>query len=333
MGEHDASASGRPWTTGLEPANSRFRDRFDPKVSDWFQQDVPLSFDVALLGAPLSKTSISHSAAFRLPDAVRSAFTATTPYSLNHGLDLSETLSAVDLGNVRMHLTNLLACQVAIEEVVQSYWTAFDVPLLLLGGDHSVTGASVMGMAGAIGQQRMGILHFDAHHDVRNLEDGGRSNGTPFRTILEGDIVPGARIVQVGLRDFANAKTYHEYVLEQGVTVVTARDVRKQTLAIVVAEAVSYLQNVSDVIYVSFDMDVLDQSFVPGVPAPGPGGLNVWDVFECMEWLGQQPNVKMLDIVCADPTQDFRDLTTRVAANVALHWLTGLALRKEGRSI
>jgi formiminoglutamase len=75
-------------------------------------------------------------------------------------------------------------------------------------------------------------------------------------------------------------------------------------------------------------MDVLDQTFVPGVPAPSPGGMTVWDAIEALEWLGTQKNVQVLDIVCADPTQDFRDLTTRVASNLVLSFLTGLALRK-----
>ncbi len=312
----------------IERPGTRFRDHLDPKIADWIQPyEGNTSFDVAILGAPLSKTSISHSAASLLPDAIRSLFHSFTPYDVNHRLDLSEKLRVVDLGNVKMHLTDLPLCQQRIEDAVAAYWQDHSQPLALLGGDHSVTGAAVLGLTRAT-KRRYGIIHFDAHHDVRNLEDAGRSNGTPFRTILSSQAVSGENIVQIGLRDFVNAKAYHEYVLEQGVTVFTARQVFKEGMSSILQQAMAIAGKGTDAVYVSFDMDVLDQSFVPGVPAPSPGGLAVWDAIEALEWLGMQDNVVMLDIVCADPTKDVRDLTSRVAANLLLSFVTGIALRK-----
>jgi formiminoglutamase len=315
----------------------RFRDSQDPKVSEWVQpyagyasNAVP-AFDAAILGAPLSKTSISHSAAFQLPAAIRSAFATLSPYSVHHALDLRDCLRLVDLGDVEMHLTDLARCHANIEEAVASYWQSYAAPLLLLGGDHSITACAVLGLVRATGR-RIGILHFDAHHDVRNLKDGGRHNGTPFRTILESGMVPGEAIVQIGLRDFVNARAYHEYAKAYGVTVITARDVHRRGLTEVVADAWHRIRTVADTVYVSFDLDVLDQSIVPGVPAPSPGGLGFRESAEALEWLGRQDNVSMVDLVCADPAQDFRDLTTRVAAHLALSFLTGLALRRCGGS-
>ena len=321
----------------LEMPGGRFRDRLDPKVADWVQsvQDSKVGqarnqFDCALMGAPLSKTSISHSAASRLPDAIRQAFQALTPYSLEYRLALNEVMKVVDFGNIRMHTTDLSQNQQRIEDTVFTYWRSSSSPLMLLGGDHSITGASVLGYVRSTGK-RLGIIHFDAHHDVRNLEDGGRTNGTPFRTILSSGLVQGHRVVQIGLRDFVNAKVYHEYVLNHGVTVFTARDVVRKGVSNLLAEAMEFASKDTDAVYVSFDMDVLDQSFVPGVPAPSPGGMTVWDALDALTWLGRQPNVKMVDVVCADPVQDVRDLTTRVAANLILSFWTGMALREPGR--
>lgn len=328
------------WDTGqdsevarVEPPGGRFRDRLDNKVADWVEPFRPgQPFDIALLGAPLSKTSISHSAAFRLPDAVRAQFAAFTPYSVHHNLDLSERLRLVDIGNVHMHLTDLPACQQAIEEASASYWRRYDQPLVLLGGDHSVTGCSVLGLAAgrqAAGRQgKIGIVHFDAHHDVRNLEDGGRHNGTPFRTILESGAVDGRHIVQLGLKDFANSKPYFEYVQSHGVTVFSAREIHRRGLLPLVEQAFTIASQDTDGVYVSFDMDGLDQSFVPGVPAPSTGGLNVWDAIEAVEWLGRQPQVIAMDTVCVDPERDFRDLTVRVVTTLVLNFLTGIALRQ-----
>lgn len=312
----------------VEPPFSRFRDRLDPKVADWvFPYDSASRFDIALLGAPLSKTSISHSAAFRLPDAIRALFHSYSPYSVHHQMDLSERLRVADLGNVQMHLTDLALCQKWIEDAVYSYGETHAQPLVLLGGDHSITGAALLGLTRAT-KRTYGVIHFDAHHDVRNLEDGGRSNGTPFRTLLDSGAIAGRHVVQIGIRDYVNAKAYHAYVVQEGVTVVTARQVFRTGLTQVLEEAYAHVSKETDGVYVSFDMDVLDQSFVPGVPAPGPGGLTVWDALEALEWLGAKSNVQAVDFVCADPAQDVRDFTTRVATNLLLAFLAGKSLAK-----
>lgn len=316
----------------VERPGGRFRDHQDNKVADWIRPYQPGEpFDVALFGAPLSKTSISHSAAFRLPDSVRAQFQTFTPFSVHHGIDLSERLRFVDIGNARMHLTDLAACQQSIEDAATSYWRTHDKPLVVLGGDHSITGASVLGLVSgrrAAGRPgKIGIVHFDAHHDVRNLEDGGRHNGTPFRTILESGAADGANIVQLGLKDFANSKPYFEYVRDKGVTVYSARDVHQKGLVPLVEQAFGVASRGTDGVYVSFDIDGLDQSFVPGVPAPSTGGLNVWDAIEAVEWLGRQPDVLAMDAVCVDPERDFRDLTVRVVTTLVLSFLTGVALR------
>lgn len=312
----------------MEPAFSRFHDRLDPKVADWvIPYDGASLFDIALLGAPLSKTSISHSAAFRLPDAIRALFQSYSPYSVHHHMDLGERLRVADLGNVQMHLTDLALCQQWIEDAVCSYGQTHAQPLVLFGGDHSITGAALLGLTRAT-KRTYGVIHFDAHHDVRNLEDGGRSNGTPFRTLLDSGAVAGKNVVQIGIRDYVNAKAYHTYVIQEGVSVVTARQVFRQGLTQVLEGAYDRVSRDTDAVYVSFDMDVLDQSFVPGVPAPGPGGLAVLDALEALEWLGAKQNVRVMDIVCADPAQDLRDLTVRVAANLVLSFLAGKALAK-----
>lgn len=310
----------------------QFRDHEDVKVADWIRPYTPeASLDAALLGVPLSKTSISHSAAFRLPAAVRAAFMAMTPYSVEHALDLREHLNVLDIGDVEMHLTDLALCHRRIEEAVAGYAAQHAAPLIVMGGDHSLTACAVAGFVRA-GRGRMGILHFDAHHDLRNTADGGRHNGTPFRTIVEAGWVRGEDIVQLGLRDFVNAPAHHAFALRHGVTVISARRVRREGLLPLVQAAHANLLNRVDAIYVSFDLDALDPAFAPGVPAPAPGGLTLPECMEALEWISCQGRILALDVVCADPAQDVRDLTSRTAAFLILSFLTGLALRRRDQA-
>ena len=71
---------------------------------------------------------------------------------------------------------------------------------IVLGGDHSISFPSITGFANSKG--KVGIIQFDAHHDLRNLDDGGPSNGTPFRSLLENGVITGKQLVQIGIRNF-----------------------------------------------------------------------------------------------------------------------------------
>jgi formiminoglutamase len=55
----------------------------------------------------------------------------------------------------------------------------------------------------------------------------------------------------------------------------------------------------------------------------GPGGMESRTLLEAIEWLGEQEEVKAMDIVEIDPTLDFRDMTSRIGAHVLLAFLKG----------
>lgn len=315
--------------THIRPAGQAgFVDRFDHRASQWLRAWDPLrTFQVGLVGAPLSKTSISHSGAFQFPQSVRAALAAYDTYSIDADLDIADVLTAADVGDIALHPTDLRLCHQRIGEALHSYWSsAPNSVLFLVGGDHSITAPSLSALAQAVGGT-IGVIHFDAHHDMRNLEDGGPTNGTPFRSLLDSGVLQGERLVQIGLRNFANARAYTEYARAHGVTLFTARQVARLGIADVLAHAWDIAAKGADRVYVSFDMDVLDQAYAPGVPAPGPGGLTIFDALDAMNWLGRQPKVCAFDWVCADPTVDVRNLTARVAANLLLQAAVGLAER------
>ncbi|TKI81023.1 formimidoylglutamase, partial [Bacillus cereus] len=73
----------------------------------------------------------------------------------------------------------------------------------------------------------------------------------------------------------SNARAYHEYAIEHGVTVYTMKDVREREIKDIITESIEVLRNQGVTsIYISLDMDVLDQAFAPGCPAIGPGGMD-----------------------------------------------------------
>jgi formiminoglutamase len=99
-------------------------------------------------------------------------------------------------------------------------------------------------------------------------------------------------------------------------------EVKKAGLIAVLEESVERLRMSCDTLYVSLDMDVLDQAFAPGCPAIGPGGMDSATLIEGIVWLAKNGNVKGMDIVEIDPTLDFRHMTSRLAAYILMQFYT-----------
>ncbi|MFC0560405.1 formimidoylglutamase [Halalkalibacter alkalisediminis] len=306
----------------LQKANAAFLDRHVTRASDLIQEWGGESFSgVGIIGAPLSKSSISHSGACFAPGTIRKAFSAFSTYSIEENIDLASCMIR-DLGDIAMHVTDVLQSQNRVYETIFRVFEENPLWLpIVLGGDNSITYPSVKGFSKAKG--KVGVIQFDAHHDVRNFQDGGPTNGTPFRSLIETGTISGNHLIQIGIRDFSNSKPYFDYVNNKGVTVYTMKDVRQKKMVDIMRKSLDKLKDEVDSIYVSVDMDVVDQSQAPGCPAIGPGGMDTQDLFEAVSYLGEQSIVEGLEIVEVDPTVDFRDMTSRVAAHVILHFLKG----------
>ena len=204
-----------------------------------------------------------------------------------------------------MHITDITTCHQNIEQAILELKEQLPNALpIMVGGDHSITYPILKGLKQHYGGKRIGLIQFDAHLDVRDTNYGGRSNGTPIRSCIEHDIIHGEDIVTIGLRSFANSKEYRDYAVSKGMTLYTSRDVKQQGMSTILEKELSRLMNQCDYIYVTFDVDVLDQSIVPAVPAIGPNGLSVEDMFYAARLLGENSKIIGMDMVCVDPGRD-----------------------------
>ncbi len=292
-----------------------FKDRYVNKLSDLLTEwENGESGSVGIIGAPLSKPSISHSGALMAPAAIRRCLQSFTTYSIEKNLDLKNE-KWLDFGDILMHPTDIHACHNRIYDSISYVLEQDAAPLtVVLGGDHSISFPSIKAFSKKRGT--IGVIQFDAHHDLRNLEDGGPSNGTPFRSLIENGVIKGEHLVQIGIRDFMNSPEYKKYAGEQGVTVYTMEEVRVKGIFSIVKEAYEQIIKKVDMVYLSVDLDVLDQAFAPGCPAIGPGGMDSETLIKGVEWLASKENVKAMDLVEIDPTLDYRDMTSRVAAHL-----------------
>jgi agmatinase len=196
----------------------------------------------------------------------------------------------------------------------------------IVGGDHSVPyGAIEAALAAHPG---LGILHVDAHADLRDAYEGFRwSHASIFHNLLHG-LADLRRIVQVGIRDLGSRE--HEAIQAAGGRVVTHFDLdwrrriaRGEPLQALLAEAVAALPQ--DV-WISFDVDGLDPAFCPHTGTPVPGGLQFTEACLLLEELvasGRRIVGFDLDEVAPGPDGDEWD--ANVGARL-LYKLCGFAL-------
>jgi agmatinase len=146
--------------------------------------------------------------------------------------------------------------------------------VVILGGDHSVPYGSIR--AHAQKYPGLGILHLDAHADLRDSYEGFTwSHASIFNNVMRK--VQGIdRLVQVGVRDLGQAE--RKMIDASGGRIVTFYDAelasRKEDgvpFAKLADEIVAALPND---IYLSWDIDGLDPTLCPGTGTPVPGGLS-----------------------------------------------------------
>ena len=294
-----------------------------PRASQWLSGEVfaPRSgVSLAVLGVPLNSSG-SPARCDLAPPAIREALTRYSLFDRDAATDLGR-LTAKEFGDVRLPEdywdTNFSRTVGAIQRARASADC-----VILLGGDNGITRAGVYGLG--LPLKRCGILTFDAHNDVRDL-NRGLTNGNPIRALLR-DGVPGSQIVQIGIQPFANSTAYARVAQEAGISVATADDVYAEGIQALVTRALDYLGKNVDAIYVDLDVDVLDRAFAPACSGSRPGGLQPWMMRQAARLCGQDARVRMMDIVEVDPTKDIAETTCLAAASFLLAFASGLLKR------
>ena len=298
------------------------------RVSNWITVwDYEEPIDVGIVGVPLAKAGNLPAGVETTPNAIRKAFIYCTTYNPDLGVDI-QSLKARYVGDVRLHATDLLENHRRIEQAMTGVFSSTSgIVAVIIGGDGSVTTPAIKAMAGAT-NQRLGLIQFDSRVDSRDVDEGGPSDITPTRAILEANIgIAGRNVVQIGTHGFLSAMDEHGWAQDQGVTMITARQARREGIEAVTKRALDVASDGTDAIYVSIDGTVLDITSSGSALASAPGGLSLADMQEALFLIGQAPRVKTMDLVGIDTYDDIKEVVGRTGAGMLLSFLAGVKLR------
>ena len=247
----------------------------------------------ALLGIPFDANSSFLRGPAEAPPLIREAFRsdAWNPWT-ETGVDLGAAGLFVDRGDLDQ--PNFDSIETTIARLMNDNYRP-----VCLGGDHSITYPILRAIGKRV--QDLTIVHFDAHPDLYDVLDGNRhSHACPFARIMEERLA--SKLIQLGIRTMNGHQ--REQAARFGVEVVHMRDL----------PALQKLRQLTGPVYISFDIDVLDPAFAPGISHREPGGMSVRDAIAHLHAISG--NIIGADIVEYNPRQDVSGMTAIVGAKI-----------------
>jgi agmatinase len=158
----------------------------------------------------------------------------------------------------------------------------------VLGGEHTITSAVVAAFVEKFGAKNIGVVHFDAHCDLRDEYDGTKwSHACVMRRVEE----MGVAIYQIGTRSYCVEE--RDYRIARDIPYVDAEYLCRLGPDVTVKIPADFPKN----IFVSFDIDAFDSAVMPATGTPCPGGLSWWDAMRALEIVTQSRRCVGFDLV------------------------------------
>ncbi len=211
---------------------------------------------------------------------------------------------------------------------------------LIVAADHASAGGSLAGIAQARPDARIGVIWIDAHADLHSpyTTPSGNMHGMPLATALGIDnreigenqveeksakfweelkrtggaspIVHPEDVHFIGLRDLEAPE--EAYIKENSIPNASIADVREKGPQRVAEEVTDHLSD-CDILYISYDVDVLDPTLSHGTGTPVENGLTVDEALDLNRYFLQDPRLQCFEMVEVNPTLD--EMGNRMAEN------------------
>ncbi len=199
---------------------------------------------------------------------------------------------------------------------------------LTIGGDHSIAIASAL--ASQKMNENLGIIWIDAHLDYNTFETTitGNLHGLPLAaingickpltTFFDSNYYNPKNTVVVGYRAMETNKAQElNNIKEMGVTVFTGEDIKKYGIEYIMNKAIEIATNNTNGMHISYDLDVIDELFAPGVSVPELNGIDDVTAYKIRDILCDNiDKIKSFDLVEFNPNFDNNNKTLNIALNI-----------------
>ncbi|HZA43475.1 MAG TPA: arginase family protein, partial [Nitrososphaeraceae archaeon] len=269
--------------------------------------------NVIVYGVPLDLTTSFGKGTREGPNSIRlTSAKQIETYLFEENTDLTDRVKVYDLGDMNMPTLNsnftvgsiISSVGSNIILIADHIKSSGKIPILL-GGEHTVSYYQIKALADA----NPLILHFDAHRDMKPQYDGMiMCHTTPFYHLINDGHILGQDLVQIGIRQCDREE--NQIALNKGVTTFDAWTIHDD-----IDKLLLYLNKVTSnrIVYISFDIDVYDLSYVPCTGCPEPYGLDPFQVAKIIKSISSSALLIGMDMVeVAARNGDYREGTLAV---------------------
>lgn len=304
--------------------------------------ELPIEdIQIGILGVPYDGSVSLDIGAAEAPFVMRELSAMGEPYT-DTLIDL-RSMRVKDFGDVVVDNHNAERTQLAVTTAVSGLVNAGVLPLII-GGDHSITSASVKAFSQV---SNLGVIWFDSHPDLMDVYQGNARTGAgqwnhacPLRRIIELSCVNKDYVMLLGIRDIMEEE-YH-FAQEHGIEIITADELLSISLKDL-ADRIGKKFAGAGGVYMSIDIDVLDPACAPGTGVPVPGGVSTRYMLSFLREITERERLAIkegkhyigligADIVEVAPPLDIRNMTSLTAISILKGILAFLTVQmEEGR--
>jgi arginase len=203
--------------------------------------------------------------------------------------------------------------------------------VIVLGGDHSVDLGAFSGASTAV-DGTIGMIYFDAHGDMNTEEStlSGNIHGMHLASLMGFGAdslknVHGAHtklakenLLHIGGSDWDQAEL--DLIAHENLASFSLFDVLTKGLGELINLIDSLAERVPN-IWISLDLDSIDQIYAPGAGMPNAKGLSYREIATLAEYIGNKCNVIGIDVVEYNPLQDVDNKTAELAIELIAKFL------------
>lgn len=228
------------------------------------------------------------------------------------------------------HLKEIVKISEEVASIIESQVNEGN-KIIALGGDHTLSIGTVAGASKAL-KGNLGLIYIDAHGDFNTDTTtlSGNIHGMSLSAVVgvgAKELVdvysPGTKIkienaILVGASDLDPKE--EELIKEVKLPTFDMMDIMARSFGDLFG-MISDLNKRVDNIWISFDLDVVDGIYAPGVGIPNTGGLTRREIMAIAKYIGEKCNVVGVDIVEYNPTRDIEHKTADLAIEVGARML------------
>jgi len=269
--------------------------------------------NVIVYGVPLDLTTSFGKGTREGPNSIRlTSAKQIETYLFEENTDLTDKVKLYDFGDLKMpqldsncSLSSIISSIGSNITMTADHIKASSKIPILLGGEHTISYYQLKALA----DTKPLILHFDAHRDLKP-EYGGMvmCHTTPFYHLINDGHIRSHDLVQIGIRQCDRQE--NQFALNKGVVTFDAWTIHDN-----INKLLLYINEVTcnRVIYISFDIDVYDLSYVPCTGCPEPYGLDPFQVTKIIKSISSSAMLIGMDMVeVAARSNDYREGTLAV---------------------